>query len=203
MEVQIQRSAVVQVLPKGTAEVSSLQVGLSAPVGAALARQARRLPAALAVRGRKRDHEPISGLEVCRSWRSCCWWCLYTLPNFFGEAPAGAGVIGQEPPSRSTLPCLKRVEAASGGRSVTPDTLRLEGTSVRARFDTPDEQLKAKDAIEKALITDATDPCYIVALNLVPRTPAWLTALAPNPCTWGWTCAAACTSCCRWTWTLR
>jgi preprotein translocase subunit SecD len=34
----------------------------------------------------------------------------------------------------------------------------LEGNSVRARFDTPDNQLKAKDAIQKALVPDPADP---------------------------------------------
>ena len=65
----------------------------------------------------------------------------------------------------------------------TPEatSLSLEGTSVRARFDTPDEQLKAKDVIQKALVADPSDPAYIVALNLVSRSPQWLTALHAAP----------------------
>src|SRR2546427_205092 len=61
------------------------------------------------------------------------------------------------------------------------DVLTIEGTSVRARFNTPDEQLKAKDVIQKALIPDANDPAYIVALNLVSRSPQWLTAVGAKP----------------------
>jgi preprotein translocase subunit SecD len=57
----------------------------------------------------------------------------------------------------------------------------LEGTSIRARFDNTDQQLKAKDAIQKALIPDATDPQFVVALNLVSRSPAWLSALHASP----------------------
>jgi preprotein translocase subunit SecD len=57
----------------------------------------------------------------------------------------------------------------------------LEGTSIRARFDNTDQQLKAKDAIQKALIPDAADPQFVVALNLVSRSPAWLTALHASP----------------------
>jgi preprotein translocase subunit SecD len=57
----------------------------------------------------------------------------------------------------------------------------LEGTSIRARFDTTDQQLKAKDAIQKALIPDANDPQFVVALNLVSRSPNWLTALHASP----------------------
>ena len=56
--------------------------------------------------------------------------------------------------------------------SLSPDTLSLENGSVRARFNTPDEQLKAKDVIERSLVTDPSDPAYIVALNLVSRSPA-------------------------------
>ena len=34
---------------------------------------------------------------------------------------------------------------------------------------TRETQLKAKDAIQKALVPDATSPTYVVALNLVRR----------------------------------
>ncbi|NOJ99803.1 protein translocase subunit SecD, partial [Corallococcus coralloides] len=35
--------------------------------------------------------------------------------------------------------------------------------------------------IQKALVPDPADPQYIVALNLVSRSPAWLTALHAQP----------------------
>jgi preprotein translocase subunit SecD len=53
---------------------------------------------------------------------------------------------------------LQKVESALSAASVKATSMSLEGTSVRARFDTPDEQLKAKDVIQKALISDPTDP---------------------------------------------
>ena len=105
---------------------------------------------------------------------------LYTLPNFFGEAPA-VQVSSAKATIKVDAAVLARVQAALEGAGVTPDVLRLEGTSVRARFDSPDTQLKAKDAIQKALIPDAADPMYIVALNLVSRSPAWLTSLHAAP----------------------
>jgi len=52
---------------------------------------------------------------------------------------------------------------------------------VKARFGDTDTQLKAKDAIEKVLIPDPAAPSYIVALNLLSRSPAWLTALNASP----------------------
>src|SRR5690606_12132030 len=53
--------------------------------------------------------------------------------------------------------------------------------TVRARFDSTDVQLKAKDLIEKTLNPDPTDADYTVALNLLPASPNWLTALNANP----------------------
>ena len=105
---------------------------------------------------------------------------LYTLPNFFGEAPA-VQVSSAKATVKVDAAVLQRVQDALSAAGVAPDLIALEGTSVRARFDTPDTQLKAKDAIQKALILDATDPMYIVALNLVSRSPAWLTAIHAAP----------------------
>ena len=105
---------------------------------------------------------------------------LSTLPNFFGEAPA-VQVSAAKATVRVDGSTLSRVESVLQGASITPQRLTQEGTSVWARFDTPDTQLKAKDAIERALNPDAADPSYIVALNLVPRSPAWLAAINAKP----------------------
>jgi len=105
---------------------------------------------------------------------------LYTLPNFFGEAPA-VQVSSAKATVKVDTAVQQRVEEALKAAGVTPDFVALEGNSVRARFDTPDNQLKAKDALQKALVPDASDPSYIVALNLVSRSPLWLKALHANP----------------------
>ena len=105
---------------------------------------------------------------------------LYTLPNFFGEAPA-VQVSSAKATIKVDNAVLHKVEEALKAADVKPDVLSIEGTSVRARFNTPDEQLKAKDVIQKALIPDANDPAYIVALNLVSRSPQWLTAVGAKP----------------------
>ncbi|OGB45864.1 MAG: protein-export membrane protein SecD [Burkholderiales bacterium RIFCSPLOWO2_12_FULL_65_40] len=105
---------------------------------------------------------------------------LYTLPNFFGEAPA-VQVSSAKATIKVDAAVLQRVEEALKAAGVKADFVSLDGTSVRARFDTPDNQLKAKDAIQKALVPDAQDPSYIVALNLISRSPTWLTALHAQP----------------------
>ena len=105
---------------------------------------------------------------------------LYTLPNFFGEAPA-VQVSSVKATVKVDAALLQRVQEALDAAGVKPDMIGLEGTSVRARFDTPDTQLKAKDALQKALVPDPADPVYIVALNLVSRSPAWLSAINAAP----------------------
>ncbi|MEX8193049.1 protein translocase subunit SecD [Comamonas guangdongensis] len=105
---------------------------------------------------------------------------FYTLPNFFGEAPA-VQVSSAKSTVKVDHAVLQKVQTALDAAGVKPDSLSLEGTSVRARFNTPDEQLKAKDVIQKLLISDPTDPGYIVALNLVSRSPDWLTAVGAKP----------------------
>jgi preprotein translocase subunit SecD len=105
---------------------------------------------------------------------------VYTLPNFFGEAPA-VQVSSAKATIKVDTSTLQKVEDALKTAGTAPQSVVLEGTSIRARFDNTDQQLKAKDAIQKALIPDATDPQFVVALNLVSRSPAWLSALHASP----------------------
>ncbi|QIL42792.1 protein translocase subunit SecD [Acidovorax sp. HDW3] len=105
---------------------------------------------------------------------------LYTLPNFFGEAPA-VQVSSAKATIKVDQALLGRVEAALQEAGITPDGITFDGNSVRARFATPDIQLKAKDVVQKALVPDASDPPYIVALGLVSRSPDWLKAIHAQP----------------------
>jgi preprotein translocase subunit SecD len=105
---------------------------------------------------------------------------LYALPNVFGEAPAV-----QVSPAKTIVKLdaasLTQVEQALQAVGLTADAISLEGTSIKARFTDTDTQLKAKDALQKALNPNADDPSYVVALNLLSRSPAWLTALHASP----------------------
>jgi len=105
---------------------------------------------------------------------------LYTLPNLFGESPA-VQVSSTRSSTKIDLTTLARVEQALKDASITADAIALDGVSVKARFADTDAQLKAKDAIQKALAPDAANSAYVVALNLISRSPAWLTALHANP----------------------
>ena len=105
---------------------------------------------------------------------------LYTLPNFFGEAPA-VQVSAAKSSVKVDLAVQERVQAALAAASLAPDVVALDNGSLKVRFDSTDKQLKAKDAIQQALVPDANDASYVVALNLLARSPAWLTALHAAP----------------------
>ncbi|MES2423925.1 MAG: protein translocase subunit SecD [Pseudomonadota bacterium] len=105
---------------------------------------------------------------------------IYTLPNFFGEAPA-VQVSSAKVTVKVDAATADRVTEALKAASVPTDGVSFEGNSVRARFDSTDVQLKARDAIEKSLNPTAGDPSYTVALNLLSRSPSWLTALHAAP----------------------
>jgi preprotein translocase subunit SecD len=105
---------------------------------------------------------------------------VYALPNFFGEAPA-VQVSAAKATVKVDAGTQARVQEALKAGGLTPDMLTLDATSVRARFATTDDQLKARDVLQRAFVPDASDPPYVVALNLVSRSPAWLTALHAFP----------------------
>ncbi len=105
---------------------------------------------------------------------------IYTLPNFFGEAPA-VQVSSSKVMFKVDTSTLAKVEEALKAGNVPASLIALEGNSIRARFETTDAQLQAKDLIQKALAPDAADPAYVVALNLISRSPNWLTALHSAP----------------------
>ena len=105
---------------------------------------------------------------------------LYTLPNFFGEAPA-VQISAGKASVKVDLAVQERVQAALTAVNLVPDVVTLENGSLKVRFDTTDQQLKAKDVIQLALVPDANDASYVVALNLLARSPAWLTALNAAP----------------------
>ncbi|MEO8331651.1 MAG: protein translocase subunit SecD, partial [Gallionella sp.] len=100
---------------------------------------------------------------------------IYTLPNFYGESPAV-----QVSPLRSNLKAdaalLGRVGNILKAASLDTELIELDGNSVKARFADTDMQLKAKDILQAQLGED-----YVAALNLLSRSPHWLTKLNALP----------------------
>ncbi|MCQ9617165.1 protein translocase subunit SecD [Paenalcaligenes niemegkensis] len=109
---------------------------------------------------------------------------VYTLPNFFGESPA-VQVAGAKSTVKVDVDMISRVEDILQRNNLesTGSFFEQNGPAgtVRVRFGSTDEQLRAKDIIEHELVTDADDPDYTIALNLMPASPAWLTAISARP----------------------
>jgi preprotein translocase subunit SecD len=105
---------------------------------------------------------------------------LYTLPNFYGEAPA-VQVSSVKATVKVDLKLLGRVEDILKEAGIAHQGTFADQNSVRARFGDTETQIKAKDAIEKALNPDPENASYVVALNLLSRSPAWLTSIHALP----------------------
>ncbi len=105
---------------------------------------------------------------------------LYALPNLFGESPA-VQISAAKPLVKIDGGTLAQVEAALKMGGISPDLVTLDGASIKVRVTTPEEQLKTKDTLQKALIPDPANPSYVVALNLLSRSPAWLSGLHAAP----------------------
>jgi len=105
---------------------------------------------------------------------------LYTLPNFFGEAPA-VQVSAAKAIYKVDAALQTKVAQALKDASIEPTGLSLEGNSLKVRLADTETQLKAKDAIQKALVPDPEQAPYVVALNLISRSPQWLTAMNAVP----------------------
>ena len=113
---------------------------------------------------------------------------LYTAPNYFGETPALQVTSG-----RSTLNITSAsttlVEDALKRAGIAHTGISLEGsghtTSVRARFAGTEQQFKAKLALERELNRDPANPDYIVTVNLVTNTPAWMEKIGAGPMSLG------------------
>jgi preprotein translocase subunit SecD len=105
---------------------------------------------------------------------------LYALPNLFGESPA-VQVSAARSSVKVDETTVTRVEQALERDGLKATQIQFEGSSVKARFDGTDAQIKARDAIERTLNPDPANPSFVVALNLVPRTPAWLAGIGASP----------------------
>ena len=105
---------------------------------------------------------------------------LYTAPNYFGESPALQVTTGKTT-VKITSETTARVADVLTREGVPANQVSLDGegnsTAVRARFATTDAQFKAKLALERQLNRDQADPDYIVTVNLVKNTPAWMQTL--------------------------
>ncbi|WP_261641443.1 protein translocase subunit SecD [Erwinia mallotivora] len=99
---------------------------------------------------------------------------VYALPNLYGEDPA-VQITGARG-SAASEQTLGQVQNVLKQENIQSKSIALENGAIMARFANGDVQLRARDAITRVLGED-----YVVALNLAPATPAWLSMLAAEP----------------------
>ncbi|MFT4100974.1 MAG: protein translocase subunit SecD [Burkholderiaceae bacterium] len=105
---------------------------------------------------------------------------IYTIPNFFGEAPA-VQVSSSKATLKVDTALMDRIQSTLGSAGIDTSGVIFDGASVKVRFNDTDAQLKAKDILNHALNPDQNDPLYVVALNLLSNSPTWLSGIGANP----------------------
>jgi len=99
---------------------------------------------------------------------------IYALPNLYGEDPA-IQILGE----RGVLvddALATRVKQVLDKNNFVYKKFDLSNNTLLIRLQNAESQLQAKDVV-KAELGDG----YVVALNLAPATPTWLTALGATP----------------------
>src|SRR3990167_3826538 len=100
---------------------------------------------------------------------------LYSLPNLFGESPA-VQISSAKSVGKVDAVLLGEVETLLKQEKLAYQAIVLEKSSIKVRFADPDSQIKAKD-----LIAGKLGNGYVVALNLVSRSPGWLQSIGALP----------------------
>jgi len=99
---------------------------------------------------------------------------VYALPNLYGEDPAlqVSGVRSASVDKET----MASIEATLKSAKIPIKSMESEQGRLLIRFPDTETQLKAVDYVKSVLGTD-----YVVALNLAPATPAWLSEVNALP----------------------
>jgi preprotein translocase subunit SecD len=100
---------------------------------------------------------------------------LYALPNLFGEEPSVQVSLRSGEPLPPEF-AEKSGAALSGAGLATTGADTIEGTRHVVRFADEAQQLRAAETLQRELGNR-----YVIALDLAPRTPAWLRAIGGRP----------------------
>jgi len=103
---------------------------------------------------------------------------VLALPNVFGEGPALQ--LSRNDRTAFTDQTQAAVTGILSGKAIPVEAQYREGDRLVLRFDTVDDQLKARDAIRAAAPRE-----YLIALSQSPRTPGWMRALGLKPMSLG------------------
>ncbi len=100
---------------------------------------------------------------------------IYSIPNFFGESPA-LQVKTTKTSDKLDLSILGTIENSLKEANLPFDGIVQEPNGIKIKFANPDSQVKAKDVLQNALGSN-----YVIALNLVSKSPSWLSKIGAIP----------------------
>ncbi|CAM8442308.1 SecD Preprotein translocase subunit SecD [Candidatus Methylopumilus universalis] len=100
---------------------------------------------------------------------------IYSIPNFFGESPA-VQIMPTKSSDKLDLSILASIESSLKEANLPFDGIVQEPNGIKIKFANPDNQLKAKDILQNALGGN-----YVIALNLVSKSPSWLSKIGAIP----------------------
>jgi len=100
---------------------------------------------------------------------------FYSLPNFYGNEPA-VQISSDKSAIKVDTATVQNVERILSQDKIPYTNVKLEGKNVSVRFSEVDIQAKGATALREQL-----GESYIVAQNLLPRSPEWLTNLGALP----------------------
>ena len=99
---------------------------------------------------------------------------IYALPNLYGEDPAVQ--VSAARGAALDAAAVQRMESVLQAAGIEWIASTLDETGARFRFRDTDVQLNAKEALQRDL-----GDRFVVALSLLPATPAWLQAIDARP----------------------
>lgn len=100
---------------------------------------------------------------------------LYSMPNLFGESPA-VQITPAKTTAKLDAALLSKVESTLKDEHVNVDAIFMDPTGIKVRFSNTDTQIKAKDVLQSKLGNE-----YVIALNLISRSPTWLRSIGALP----------------------
>ncbi len=100
---------------------------------------------------------------------------IYSLPNLYPAKPA-IQIAYTDSGKSADQSLLNQVEDILNGQEISTESVGLKENNIVAKFNSFDDQLAGKAALQKTLLDQA-----IVALNLEPSTPQWLRNIGGGP----------------------
>ncbi len=100
---------------------------------------------------------------------------IYSIPNFFGESPA-VQIMPTKTSDKLDLSILATIEDSLKQANLAVEGIIQEPNGIKIKFANPDNQLKAKDILQNTLGSN-----YVIALNLVSKSPSWLSKIGAIP----------------------